>query len=65
MASLKLSRSLAIAAVAAGVLALIALIISTVQTGSVNFGLLAVVLIIVIGAGSRLRKNLRSMAADG
>ena len=65
MASLKLSRSLAIAAVASGVLALIALIISTVQTGSVNFGLLAVVLIIVIGAGSRLRKNLRSMAADG
>jgi hypothetical protein len=65
MASLKLSRSLAIAAVAAGVLALIALIISTVQTDSVNFGLLAVVLIIVIGAGSRLRKNLRSMAADG
>jgi hypothetical protein len=57
MASLKMSKSLAIAALAAGILALLALVISIVQTGSVNFALLAAVLIIVIGAGSRLRKS--------
>ena len=57
MASLNLSKWLAIAAVAAGILALVGLAISTVQTGKIDFVLLAVVLIIVIGAGSRLRKS--------
>lgn len=57
MASLNLSKWLAIAAVVAGVLALVGLSVSMVQTGKMNFALLIPTLVIVIGAGSRLRKS--------
>ena len=57
MASFNLSKWLAIGAVVAGILALVGLSISTVQTGKINFALLAPILIIVIGAGSRFRKS--------